>query len=77
MKRERVLKMYVWRNGRFYGESMCVNRRSALSAYWFSLVIDELMKGVNDVTFWRTMSVGVVVLVKNNTKVLEHKLVCW
>lgn len=46
-----------------------------MSAYLFSLVINELTKGVNDVAFWRVMSVGVVVLVDNNTKVLENMLV--
>lgn len=48
-----------------------------MSAYLFSLVIDELMKRVNDVTFCRTMSVDVVILEENNTKVLEYKLVRW
>lgn len=77
MKRGRVLKMYVWRKGGLYGESKRVNQRATLNAYLFWLVIDKLTKGVNDVTFQRTMSVGVVVLVENNTNELEYKRVRW
>lgn len=57
---------------------MCVRGRSESSnLYWFSLVTDELTKGMQGKVPWRMTFVDDVVLTNENTNTLKSKLGRW